>query len=206
MTDFFLVRHGETLWNSQKRYQGWKDSPLTVTGRNQGLIHGRLLAQHNISAIFASPLGRVQETLDQISQSINAATFFDARLKEINIGNWSGHTIDYVRENFPDEWEARRANPITFQVPGGESRNDLQNRVAPAVEEILATGYGKIAIVSHGITTRVILNHMLGLSVQDQLALLVPNECVYHCSIVGEKVTVSHYMNGHGPIDGLFFG
>jgi len=82
MTDFFLVRHGETLWNSQKRYQGWKDSPLTVTGRNQGLIHGRLLAQHNISAIFASPLGRVQETLDQISQSINAETFFDARLKK----------------------------------------------------------------------------------------------------------------------------
>ena len=206
MTDFFLVRHGETLWNTQKRYQGWKDSPLTVTGRNQGLVHGRLLAQHNISAIFASPLGRVRETLEHISQSINVETFFDARLKEINIGDWGGHTIDYVRENFPAEWEARRANPITFQAPGGESRNDLQNRVAPAVEEILATCHGSVAIVSHGITTRVILNHLLGLSARDQLALLVPNECVYHCSLSGGEVDVSHYMNGRGPIDGLFFG
>ncbi len=206
MTDFFLVRHGETLWNSQTRYQGWKDSPLTVTGRNQGLVHGRLLAQHNISALFASPLGRVRETLAQISRSINVEIFFDARLKEINIGDWGGHTIDYVRENFPNEWDARRTNPLTFRAPGGESRNDLQIRVAPAIEEILNNGYRNVAIVSHGITTRVILNHLLGLSVQDQLALLVPNECVYHCSKVGEKVTVSHYMNGHGPIDGLFFG
>ena len=204
MTDLFLVRHGETIWNTESRYQGWKDSPLTATGKKQAIVHGRLLAENKVSAIFASPLGRVRQTVELISHSVNVEVFFDERLREINIGDWGGQTIAHTRKHFSAEWAARKKNPITFKPPNGESRRDLQARVAPAVDEILAANYGKVAIVSHGITTRVILNHLLGLSIKDQLAFTVPNECIYQCLMDEGEVSVAHFMNGVGPVGGLF--
>ena len=227
MTTLYLVRHGQTQWNAIGRYQGWKDSPLTALGRQQAAANGDLLRREGVDRIVASPLGRTRQTTQIIVDRIERDPIerdpidrdsverspvecdpieFDDRLREVNVGDWGGMTLDDVRAQYPAQWEARSADPIGHRPPNGENRMELQQRVAPLIDEIIAAGVDRIAIVSHGITTRVILNHLLRLTVDEQLAFTVPNDCVYRCAVDASQgaTSVEHFTGGEGPVPGLF--
>lgn len=79
---WYLVRHGETEWNAASRMQGQLDSPLTSLGRQHARTSGRLLARLGVDTVFASPLGRVRETLAILSEHVTVTSAFDDRLKE----------------------------------------------------------------------------------------------------------------------------
>ena len=92
MTTFFLVRHGETEWNVERRIQGWADSPLTSLGLAQAEVHGQLLGQFGIDRIIGSPLGRAMQTVAPIVRETNVPAEYDVRLREVCMGDWSGRT------------------------------------------------------------------------------------------------------------------
>jgi broad specificity phosphatase PhoE len=152
MTDLYLVRHGETDWNRQRRIQGLTDIPLNETGRAQARATGMLLARRRWDGIFSSPLGRAVETASIIAAEVGLAepTLVDA-LVERNYGQAEG--LDWI--------EIERRHPRGTVVPGRESREQVGARVIPALMQLAAERPGQaLLIVSHGGAIRSVLNQV----------------------------------------------
>jgi broad specificity phosphatase PhoE len=152
MTDLYLVRHGETDWNRQRRIQGLTDIPLNETGRAQARATGMLLTRRRWDAIFSSPLDRARETASIIASEVGLAepTLVDA-LVERNYGQAEGMDWLQVETRFPHG----------TVVPGRESREQVGARVIPALMELAAERPGDaLLVVSHGGAIRAVLNEV----------------------------------------------
>ncbi len=142
MTDLYLVRHGETEWNRQRRIQGLTDIPLNDTGREQARITGMLLTRRPISRVVASPLGRARETAEIIATQLGLD---DPELREAFVER------DYGSAEGLDFHEIDVRYPPGVDVPGRESREDVAARVIPALQALAAQHPGEaIVVVSHG--------------------------------------------------------
>ena len=144
----FLVRHGETMFNAKRIIQGWCDSPLTDTGRAQASRVGGYFARKGITFdhAYASPSGRTRETIECITSMPYTP---DDRLRELFFGAYEGER-DCVIPPMP--WDS-------FFVPfGGESLQDLQERMSDALGEIMARpGHERVLAVSHGTASQMFL-------------------------------------------------
>ena len=132
MDVLYLVRHGETEWNRQRRMQGRLDSPLTPEGRAHARMNGQLLARETVGQMIVSPLGRTRETAELILEGCDIPVTYDARLVERHCGEWEGLTIDEIADQYPDEWAARSLDPFHHRPPAGENLPDMLLRIAPA--------------------------------------------------------------------------
>jgi broad specificity phosphatase PhoE len=128
---WYLVRHGETEWNAISRMQGQLDSPLTVLGRRHARTSATLLARLGVDAIFASPLGRVRETVAIIGERVPLPVTFDDRLKEWSAGLWSGELHADLKHKWPTEWARWDADRYTYRPPGAENLFDPRNALGP---------------------------------------------------------------------------
>ena len=152
MTDLYLVRHGETDWNRQRRIQGLTDIPLNETGRAQATATGMLLSRRHWDGIYASPLSRARETASIIADQVGLGepTLVDA-LVERNYGQAEG--LDWL--------EVEKRYPHGTVVPGRESREQVGARVVPALMELAADRPGQaLLVVSHGGAIRAVLNQV----------------------------------------------
>jgi Fructose-2,6-bisphosphatase len=142
MTDLYLVRHGETDWNRQRRIQGLTDIPLNDTGREQARLTGMLLTRRPITRVFASPLSRARETAEIIAAELGLADpeLRDA-LVERNYGEAEG--LGFA--------EIDRLYPPGVAVAGRESREEVAARILPELVRIAAEHPGEsLVVVSHG--------------------------------------------------------
>ena len=122
----YLFRHGETEWNTEGRYQGHMNSPLTSRGVSQARENARILRRnsflHAPFTVYASPLGRVKETalimLDELGISADLISF-DARLMEASFGECEGLTEAEVAKNYPEFWQARTTDRWSARPPSG---------------------------------------------------------------------------------------
>ena len=204
MTTFFLVRHGETEWNVERRIQGWADSPLTSLGLAQAEVHGQLIGRLGIDRIIVSPLGRAMQTVAPIVRETNVPAEHDERLREVCMGDWSGRTLQELQSLHLDQWQAREDDPERYCPPNGESRLDVKRRVAPLIAELNDDSHQEVVLVSHGITIRMLLDLLLGFPDHTRHKLSVPNDLVYCVEIGPSDPTVKHYVSGKGPFEGLF--
>jgi broad specificity phosphatase PhoE len=105
VAEVYLLRHGETEWNAQGRYQGKLDSSLTDRGREQACDVGRrisgLLNGRSEVALHISPLGRTRETADTIRNFVDAASIPESRIQEVSIGSWDGVTHGAIDAGWP---------------------------------------------------------------------------------------------------------
>ena len=207
-TTLILVRHGETLWNVQKRIQGRCNSPLTSLGRQQAKVNGEVLERENVKRIVASPAGRVKESLKHMSFKHRVSVRFDDRLVERNMGLWEQLKWDVVRKKWQADYFRCRGNPNKERPPHGESLNDVEQRVDTLLREILSdkeTGVDEtpIALVSHGGTTRSILG-WLGILAQNKYqGARFHNDVIYRITIAGGQSRICHYRAGDGPYEGV---
>jgi broad specificity phosphatase PhoE len=149
-TELYLVRHGETDWNQQRRIQGLTDIPLNANGREQARATGRLLARRRWDGVYASPLSRAYETASIIADELGLAEPepIDA-LVERNYGEAEGLDFGEIERRYPDR----------STVPGQESREEVVSRVLPALRELAASHPGEsLVVVSHGGAIRAVLN------------------------------------------------
>ena len=146
--DLYLMRHGETLWNTQNRMQGGLDSPLTDRGRQQAARQGALVAEV-AGARFSSPLGRAVATAQIVFPGRDFHV--DARLAEIGMGVFARHRLDHLRQRHP---ELFTGPPLQFydRIPGGEGFAALGARCRAFLEGLS----GPSLIVTHGITLRML--------------------------------------------------
>ena len=206
----FLVRHGETHWNREGRIQGVLDSPLTEQGKGQARVNGELLHSLGVTDLIASPLGRAAHTARIMAEVMNARHEFDDRLQERNCGAWGGMTWQQAQQSYPDNWNARFLDPYGFSPPGGESLVELEPRIRALLEEIetrlheSSAGERRLGVVTHGITMRVLLRCLLKLDRGFVRRVRCPNSVAYEVVFKGKEPMCRHYLNGAGPIDGLF--
>ena len=150
MTMLYLVRHGETDWNRAHKIQGSTDIPLNALGREQAAASGALLARRRWDAVYASPLSRAFETASIIAAEIGLpAPVAVPALVERNYGSAEGMTGEEIDRRFPGDTE----------VPGRETREQVADRVLPALHELAALHpHQRIVVVSHGGVIRTVLN------------------------------------------------
>jgi broad specificity phosphatase PhoE len=153
-----LARHGQTDDNRPPlRFQGWRDTPLNTTGRDQAAELAERVAGDGIAALWSSDLSRASETAEVVGARLGLEPRFDPRLREANRGRWEGRLFGDVAQEEPELFAAwTRAGP-EWRFPGGESLLEQQQRVAQCVEEIRADGEFPALAVCHGGSIRVML-------------------------------------------------
>jgi broad specificity phosphatase PhoE len=151
-TATLLLRHGQTPMSVQKRYAGLSpktDAPLTNTGVQQAVAAAKRLASAGIDAIVASPLQRTVRTAEEVAAVTGVPVLTDEGFRETDFGAWEGLTFAEVRERWPSELTTWLADP-SVAPPGGESFDQVSERVTAALHRILAErAHQTVLIVSH---------------------------------------------------------
>jgi phosphoserine phosphatase len=157
-TRIIALRHGETVLNVKKRYQGRLDSPLTDRGRHQAEKAAHRLKDAAIDVIYTSPRQRAITTAEIIRGARDCPIITDSRLSEIDCGSWEGVLHREVKEKYPAIFRRWENEPHEHRMPDGESLDEVRKRVASILDEILEKETGKtVMIVSHLVTTMIIM-------------------------------------------------
>jgi len=176
----YLVRHGETEWNADRRFQGQRDTPLSEKGRMQAGIVARALAERQFSALYSSDLSRAAETAEIIADPHGLSPLHDIRLRELSFGEWEGLSLLEVTERWPEMAAAWRADSLRTRPPGGETPEGIRQRVAVFIDEIIMRHPDdhSVCIVGHGGSLRALVAHVLSADLSIYRALHLDN-----CSI-----------------------
>jgi alpha-ribazole phosphatase/probable phosphoglycerate mutase len=176
MLHLYLVRHGETEWNAQHRYQGHSDLPLNQKGIEQARQLAIRLQSQKIDLVYSSDLQRAQQTAEILTTEINLRATAgreikvqsDPRLREINFGMLEGYTFDEALERWP-EMIARWLNDYNQPPEGGERIDEFAARVSQFLSEIRKNCAEKtVLVVAHGGPLREIIQSVLGTSQRTQ--------------------------------------
>lgn len=158
MTRLCLVRHAQTDWNLQHRWQGQADPPLSLAGREQARMLARELTGEHFDAIYSSDLQRALATARAVAGPHRLPVQTDLRLREVNLGKWEGLLGEEIPALYPREWAARENDPFHARPPDGESVLDVARRAMPVFTELRDRHpSASLLIVSHGLLLAVFL-------------------------------------------------
>lgn len=182
----YMLRHGETAWNTERRMQGTKDSALTERGRQQATAMGRALRTELARApgptlFLRSPLGRVRETTDIIGRELGlepAEWRDDPRLVELGYGAWEGFSWKEIEVTHPTALTDWRTDPHGYCPPGGETHQALRQRTAQVLAEIAGSNR-RTVVVGHGVSGAVLRGLNLGLDAQAMFVLEKPQDAFF---------------------------
>lgn len=168
--NILLVRHGETAWNREGRYQGRTDIPLSETGQAQVAALGKRLAATPIKVAYASPLSRAKNTAEAILAGRTIPLWLDAGLLEISHGEWEGQLASDVEISHAEMFGVWKSSPGRSSPagPGAETLGDVETRAWAVLEKACAElGDGDTALIAaHDAVNRVILCRVLGLPLE----------------------------------------
>lgn len=183
----YLARHGQTLWNTQRRRQGQLDSPLTP----QGLLHAErtadLVKTANMDRVFSSPLGRARTTAAIIATTLALPVEVIDDLQEVHHGQIAGLSDTQIERDHPHVAAGRARDKYRYRFPGGESYADADLRAEQALTQIRAAGARRALIVAHEMIGRMLLRNLLGLDPQTALSFSHPHEVIYRIQITEQR-------------------
>ena len=162
----FMVRHGATDNNlaDPPLLQGRADVPLSVAGRQQAERTAALMASQKIDRVYASPLLRAQQTASAIALPHHLDVEVVEAIQEIDVGQWEGRSWKEIAVSEPERYRQFMANPAEHGYAGGENVTELDQRVQPAMEALLAANLGKqVVVVGHNLVNRTFLARLIGL-------------------------------------------
>jgi probable phosphoglycerate mutase len=149
--ELWLIRHAESAWNAMGLWQGHADPGLSARGVAQAEALAQALAGEGIEAVVASDLRRARETARALAAALGVEPWHDARLRERDLGAWSGLTTPQIAGRWPDELARVRARDPEFRPGGGESIRDVAVRAGAFFQELVARpGPARWAVVTHG--------------------------------------------------------
>ena len=164
MTELLLVRHGETDWNRERRFQGHADPPLNDKGREQANALAQELAAEGIELVYTSDLARARETAEIVGARLGANVLLLRELREIDVGEWQGLTWPEIERRYPEgvrSWHERGHG-----WESGETYDELGERVVAALRCIAAEHpEQRVLVVGHGGTIRATRAFIEGVSV-----------------------------------------
>ncbi|EOT1170258.1 2,3-diphosphoglycerate-dependent phosphoglycerate mutase GpmB [Cronobacter dublinensis] len=179
MLQVYLVRHGETQWNAERRIQGQSDSPLTEKGEHQAMQVAQRAKALGITHIISSDLGRTRRTAEIIAQSCGCDVILDARLRELDMGILERRHLDTLTDE-EEGWRRQLVNGTPDgRIPQGESMQEVSDRMHGALNACLELPEGsRPLLVSHGMALGCLVSTILGLPAYAERRLRLRN-----CSI-----------------------
>ena len=159
----FLIRHGQTNWNMEGRYQGNCDIELNSTGIKQAELASKYLSRVKFSKIYSSPLKRTMKTANIINGRTEVKIEVYDDLKEVDFGKWEGLKFNEINKDYHKEYQQWLTDPYNNRPTGGESFKELTLRTTSVIDSIVAenTDESSVAIVTHGGVILSLLVHWL---------------------------------------------
>lgn len=172
-TMLYIIRHGQTKANANNQYLGATDSPLTEKGEKQHRHVIEQLNSINIHTVYSSPRERCVALANQLT---NKSIHIDERIAEINFGVFEQLTWQQAQVEYPDVWNEWIKNDATYQIPNGESQQQVQQRVKLFVKEIISIAeQHDIAIVTHGGIITLMLCYLFNFETKHQWNFKINN-------------------------------
>jgi broad specificity phosphatase PhoE len=186
-----LVRHGETLYNAQRRFTGQSDIALSRLGLHQVAALGASLASERLDVIGASDQQRARVTAEAVAHYHALPVVEDSNLRELALGEWEGYTRAEVLARDADLLERWQADPTGIAPPGGETVAQLRDRVVHALEA-WRTRYEGASILwaTHGGLIGVLLCHILGLELHRRWQFRHDNASISVIQLKGDRATI----------------
>jgi alpha-ribazole phosphatase len=176
MTELWLVRHGQTDWNVEGRYNGQEDTPLNETGIRQAQAAADRLAGERFAAVYSSDLQRAYRTAQIITARLGLPIQTDKRLREIHQGEFQGLLVNEIAKRFAVVMQQWHDNPATAHAPGGESVAQVAERLAAAADDIARMHPGeRVLVVSHGMALATLIARARGISLERAYTLIPEN-------------------------------
>lgn len=148
--ELLLIRHAESVWNAERRWQGQEDPPLSAQGRVQAGALARALTGVAIARIVTSDLERARATAEALGHVHGLRATTDPRLRELDVGRWGGRTREEIARCDPELLARFDRGDRQLRAGGGESRHALRERARAALRDLIAESpTGCIAVVTH---------------------------------------------------------
>ncbi|MBY0121182.1 histidine phosphatase family protein [Bacillus sp. S/N-304-OC-R1] len=155
MLKLYVIRHGETEWNTQKRSQGRLDSALTEKGKEDARLLGERLKETDFQRIISSPSTRTMETAMLVAGNHRTYIETDERLMEIHLGAWQGKVEADIEREYPEQFHAYWNQPESYVGVGGETFLDVKKRIHKFLLELeKTTPNGNVLVVTHGVVIK----------------------------------------------------
>lgn len=190
MLHLMLVRHGESEWNVQRRYQGQSDVPLSERGRKQAALVAERLAGEKIDAIYASDLGRAWETARAIAEKNGLQVTSEPRLRELKFGVLEGLTFEEAQAQYP-QMIAAWLDDFNCPPEGAETIDVFNARCVSFLDELKQKHDGQVVLlVAHGGSLSELLRTVLGLSREKRWYLELDNASLSEALIAETYVSL----------------
>lgn len=202
--ELILIRHGETVWNRERRTQGFTDVELTETGHIQAQMLAETLTCRKLDAIYSSPLKRALKTAEIIAEPHGLEICIQPGLRELNQGDVEGLTFQDLRTKYRDLLGEWLKNPAHLKMPNGESLQELQTRGWEAIEGIFqAHEEGAVVAVSHNLCIITILCKVLNIELDHFRHIRQNNAAINVIENTKERGIVLTLMNDTCHLGGL---
>ena len=162
MTKIIYIRHGQTEWNIQGKYQGQTDVKLSPLGLAQADALAQYFPVEKLDAVYTSDLSRAMRTAEAVAKRFGLSVHPRKDLRELNFGDWEGCSLADMNERWPELFADFFRRPDRLRIPHGETFQALQARATACIAELCKAHEGQtIAVVAHGAILRTILTAAL---------------------------------------------
>jgi len=194
-TTILLIRHGETDWNRERVFRGVFDIPLNDNGRDQARLAAEALRSDKIDAAYTSPLSRAAETAEIVlgPHGINAT--LHQGLLDFDYGDWTGKRESDVAELWSEEHAIWNSHPHSIRIPGGDTLQDVFDRVYSAMEEVAKEHDSQtVALFTHRVVNKLLIIGALGLNL-NRFPFIVQGNCCVNKFVRTESGYIIEFIN-----------
>jgi probable phosphoglycerate mutase len=200
MLEMLLIRHGETDWNRELRFQGQVDVPLNATGHEQALRLGMRLASEAVHRLYSSDLVRTVQTASPAAERLALPGMADRALREQAFGVIDGMSVPDIQRDHPDIWARWLDFDPDYAPPGGETQRQFHDRVMGAMARLAhAHGGERLVIVTHGGVLDILYRVATGLALGGPRQCEIPNAGINRLRTDGRRVDIVSW----GEVDHL---
>jgi alpha-ribazole phosphatase len=191
----YLVRHGETESNKERRYQGWTESPLSELGLRQAEKAAHFLAARGINELYCSDLNRALHTARVIGANCGVKPVVTPLLREIHFGQWEGLTFEEIEKDWGAEISRWLDDPFHKSAPGGETLGEVCSRMSTFINHLIAQNKANrnLVLVSHGGSIRALLYNLLKLDRASFWDIKIDNASISLIRRAGDLLMVDYY-------------
>ena len=198
--EIYFVRHGQTVWNVEKRFQGLSDSPLTELGITQAKLLGEKLKNIKFDKFYSTSLKRANDTANYIKGNREQEVEIFNDFVEISMGDMEGIQQEEFKKLYPEQVKNFFFNQLEYDPSsfGGESFLEVRERVAKGLDKFidLNKDYERVLVVSHGATLKTLLHYISGKDISTLSDEVIPKNTSY--TIVkyeNEKFEITDFSN-----------
>ena len=200
MTELILIRHGETDWNRELRFQGQLDVPLNATGLEQARRVAERLAQESMHQLVSSDLQRALQTAQAVSGRMRARLRLDpvleSALREQHFGVMEGMRVPDIKAQYPQAWEQWLHFDADYAFEGGESIRAFHARVLGVVHTLAQRHRGQtLVVVTHGGVLDMVYRSALGLPLSGPRQSEIPNAGINRVRLQGEAIEILEWAD-----------